>query len=81
MQFKHRSLIKRFARDQKGSVAIMAAVSISLLLFAAGGAVDYSRTFTAQTTKMQSASDAAALAASATDLTDGERKQIGPGSL
>ena len=69
------SLIKRFAAHQNGSIAIISALTLSAVLIVTGAAVDYGRTITVLS-KAQSASDAAALAAAATDLSDGERKTM-----
>ena len=59
---KLQGLVKRFGTCQKGTVAILYALSIVPILVAAGSAVDYARYF-ANTTELQAALDSAALAA------------------
>ncbi len=56
------SLIRRFSRDQRGNVAIIFGMSLALLLSAVGAGIDYSLA-TRMKAKLQSAADAAAVAA------------------
>ncbi len=68
-----KSLMKRFAADQKGTVAAMLAIAAVPLFIAAGAAIDFVR-LTAAQTHVQAALDASALAAaSMKDATDAER--------
>ena len=67
--------LKSFSTNSCGSVAIIAAIALSGMMIAAGIAVDYGNSITVRS-KMQSAADAAALAAAATQLTTGERKKL-----
>jgi Flp pilus assembly protein TadG len=70
-------LLKRFAKSQKGNVAIMFGLSLVPLVVAVGAAVDFVR-FTAVHTQMQAALDAGTLAAAvAKDKTDAQRITIG----
>ena len=78
MQIRSRlqGLMKRFGTCQKGSVAILYALSVVPVFVAAGSAIDYVRYF-ANTTELQAALDSAALAAaSAKDATNSQRIEI-----
>jgi Flp pilus assembly protein TadG len=71
-----KSLLKRFATDQKGSLTVMVGLTGIPLMVAAGVAIDYVRLNAAQT-HVQAALDAATLsAASARKATDDERIAI-----
>ena len=66
-------LVKRFGTCQRGTVAILYALSAVPVCVAAGSAIDYVRYF-AGTTELQSSLDSAALAAASTkDATNEER--------
>ncbi len=66
-------VLKRFAQDQKGTVAVMSGLVAIPLFLMAGTAIDFAR-FNGAQTHVQTALDAAALAgASGKDLTDAER--------
>jgi Flp pilus assembly protein TadG len=70
---KWQNLLRRFGASQKGSVAIMFALSAIPVLLAVGASVDFVR-YTALSTELQSALDAAALSAAAsTDSPDSQR--------
>jgi Flp pilus assembly protein TadG len=70
---KWQNLLRRFGASQKGSVAIMFALSAIPVLLAVGASVDFVR-YTALSTELQSALDAAALSAAAsTDTPDSQR--------
>jgi len=70
---KLEGLVKRFGTCQKGSIAVLYAISAVPIFVAAGSAVDYIR-YVAGTTELQAALDAAALAAASTpEATDEER--------
>ena len=70
---KAKSLLKRFAADQNGTIAVMAGLAAIPLMLAAGAAIDFARYHNAQT-EVQAALDAGALAgAAAKNVTDGER--------
>ena len=70
---KLEGLVKRFGTCQRGTVAILYALSAVPVCVAAGSAIDYVRYF-AGTTELQSSLDSAALAAASTkDATNEER--------
>jgi Flp pilus assembly protein TadG len=70
---KLQRFVKNFGSCQKGSIAVMYAVSAIPIFVAAGSAVDYIR-YLANVTELQAALDSAALAAAATpEATDAER--------
>ncbi len=70
---KLQRLVKNFCSCQKGSIAVMYAVSAIPIFVAAGSAVDYIR-YLANTTELQAALDSAALAAASTpEATDAQR--------
>lgn len=70
---KLEGLVKRFGTCQRGTVAILYALSAVPVFVAAGSAIDYVRYF-AGTTELQSSLDSAALAAASTkDATNEER--------
>jgi Flp pilus assembly protein TadG len=70
---KLQRFVKNFGASQKGSIAVMYAVSAIPIFVAAGSAVDYIR-YLANTTELQAALDSAALAAAATpEATDAQR--------
>jgi Flp pilus assembly protein TadG len=70
---KLQRFVKNFGASQKGSIAVMYAVSAIPIFVAAGSAVDYIR-YLANVTELQAALDSAALAAAATpEATDAER--------
>jgi Flp pilus assembly protein TadG len=70
---KLQRFVKNFGNCQKGSIAVMYAVSAIPIFVAAGSAVDYIR-YLANTTELQAALDSAALAAAATpEATDAQR--------
>ena len=70
---KLQRFVKNFGTCQKGSIAVMYAVSAIPIFVAAGSAVDYIR-YLANVTELQAALDSAALAAAATpEATDAER--------
>lgn len=70
---KLQRFVKNFGNCQKGSIAVMYAVSAIPIFVAAGSAVDYIR-YLANVTELQAALDSAALAAAATpEATDAER--------
>jgi Flp pilus assembly protein TadG len=74
---KFTSLLKRFAKSEKGNVAIMFGLSVVPLMAAAGVAIDFARFSTVQT-QLQGALDAGSLAAAlARNKSDGQRSQIG----
>jgi len=56
------SLIRRFSRDQRGNIALTFGASLVVLLMAVGSGIDYSMA-TRMKAKLQSAADAAAVAA------------------
>ncbi|NND49727.1 MAG: hypothetical protein HKN60_05695 [Rhizobiales bacterium] len=68
---KLRSRAAQFKKTD-GSVAIIAAVTISAVIMTAGIAVDYGQSVTMRS-KMQAAADAASLAAASTQLTNAQR--------
>lgn len=71
------NLVKSFARDQKGTIAVMYALSAVPLLLASGAAIDFVR-YNAARTHLQASLDAGALAAAATSIsgtTDADRKK------
>ena len=73
---KLQGLVKRFGTCQKGTVAILYALSAVPVLLAAGSGIDYVR-YLANTTQLQAALDSAALAAAAaTTATDEERVAV-----
>lgn len=55
-----KAIYNRFVADDRGSVMILFAVSLVVMLYAVGGAIDFTRAFRART-QMQAALDAAAL--------------------
>lgn len=59
---KFARLIRRFARDASGATAILFAVALPVLLMAVGGGIDYA-SLSLQKSRLQVASDAAAVAA------------------
>jgi Flp pilus assembly protein TadG len=70
---KLQRFVKNFGNCQKGSIAVMYAVSAIPIFVAAGSAVDYIR-YLANVTELQAALDSAALAAAATpEATDAQR--------
>ena len=70
------TLTKKFLKDTSGNLAIMAAAAILPLIFSVGMAVDYSRMSHARSS-LQSAADAAALAAAVqTSLPEAKRKKV-----
>jgi Flp pilus assembly protein TadG len=70
---KLQRFVKNFGASQKGSIAVMYAVSAIPIFVAAGSAVDYIR-YLANVTELQAALDSAALAAAATpEATDAVR--------
>jgi Flp pilus assembly protein TadG len=70
---KLQRFVKNFGACQKGSIAILYAMSAIPVFVAAGSAIDYVRYFN-NTTELQAALDSAALAAAATpEATDTER--------
>ena len=70
---KLQRFVKNFGACQKGSIAVIYAVSAIPIFVAAGSAIDYIR-YLANTTELQAALDSAALAAAATpEATDAER--------
>jgi Flp pilus assembly protein TadG len=68
---------RRFAADQGGAVAIMFAFALLPLMLAVGAGVDYSRVSQAQA-DLQSAADAAALAAGRVVLESRDRDASQP---
>jgi Flp pilus assembly protein TadG len=73
---KLQGLVKRFGTSQKGSIAVFFAISAVPLFLAAGTAIDYVRYFN-DTTQLQAALDAAALAAASTrEATDAQRLDL-----
>lgn len=78
MQFRSKlqGLVKRFGTCQKGTVAILYALSAVPVMLAVGSGIDYVR-YLANTTQLQAALDSAALAAAAaTEATDQDRVAI-----
>jgi Flp pilus assembly protein TadG len=70
---KLQRFVKNFGRCQKGSIAVIYAVSAIPIFVAAGSAIDYIR-YLANTTELQAALDSAALAAAASpEATDAQR--------
>jgi Flp pilus assembly protein TadG len=70
---KVQRFVKNFGSCQKGSIAVMYAVSAIPIFVAAGSAIDYIR-YLANVTELQAALDSAALAAAATpEATDAQR--------
>jgi len=70
---KLQRFVKNFGSCQKGSIAVMYAVSAIPIFVAAGSAIDYIR-YLANVTELQAALDSAALAAAATpEATDAQR--------
>ncbi len=70
---KLQRFVKNFGASQKGSIAVMYAVSAIPIFVAAGSAIDYVR-YLANTTELQAALDSAALAAAATpEASDAQR--------
>src|SRR5436190_2696657 len=70
---KMQRFVKNFGASQKGSIAVIYAVSAIPIFVAAGSAVDYIR-YLANVTELQAALDSAALAAAATpEATDAQR--------
>lgn len=70
---KLQRFVKNFGASQKGSIAVMYAVSAIPIFVAAGSAIDYIR-YLANVTELQAALDSAALAAAATpEATDAQR--------
>jgi Flp pilus assembly protein TadG len=70
---KLQRFVKNFSSCQKGSIAVMYAVSAIPIFVAAGSAIDYIR-YLANVTELQAALDSAALAAAATpEATDAQR--------
>ncbi|MDP1701011.1 MAG: VWA domain-containing protein [Aestuariivirga sp.] len=70
---KLQRFVKNFGASQKGSIAVMYAVSAIPIFIAAGSAVDYIR-YLANVTELQAALDSAALAAASTpEATDAVR--------
>lgn len=67
--------MRTYLDDQRGAVALIFALMFSTIVFAAGMALDYSRSRDA-VTKMQTALDAAVLAASASAIADDQRQGI-----
>jgi Flp pilus assembly protein TadG len=68
-----KNICKRFANDQKGTVAVLSALVAIPLFLATGAAVDFAR-FNGAQTHVQTALDAAALAgATGKDLSDAQR--------
>lgn len=66
-------MLKRFIADQKGTTAVMFALSIVPMLLAGGAAIDYLR-YTQSVTHLQAALDSGALAAAAAStLSNGDR--------
>ena len=73
---KLQRFIKNFGASQKGSIAVMYAISAIPICIAAGSAVDYIR-YLANVTELQAALDSAALAAASTpEATDAERLDL-----
>jgi Flp pilus assembly protein TadG len=68
-------LSRRFRHNQSGNIAILFCFSLTLLCFAAGAAVDYSRASNSRTA-LQSAVDAAILVAGKDALTSGQRASV-----
>ncbi len=64
LQSKLQNLVKRFAANQKGTVAVLLAVSIVPLFIVAGAGLDYAR-YLGVKTQLQAALDTAALSAAA----------------
>lgn len=62
---KHLPLIRRFIKEEKGAVAVLAAVMVTALVGLAGAAVDLGMLYSTHG-ELQNAADAAALAAAAT---------------
>ncbi|MCB1318305.1 MAG: hypothetical protein KDK27_20200, partial [Leptospiraceae bacterium] len=56
--------IRSFANNEKGSIAVLSAITLAVIVGVAGLAVDYGRSVSAKSA-LQSAADAAALKASA----------------
>ena len=72
-----KNLLRRFAKSRRGGVAIIFGLSLIPLVGFVGISVDYARSFGVRN-EMQGALDAAALAtASATNLTQDERVELG----
>jgi Flp pilus assembly protein TadG len=70
---KLQRFVKNFGASQKGSIAVMYAVSAIPIFVAAGSAIDYIR-YLANVTELQAALDSAALAAASTpEASDAER--------
>jgi Flp pilus assembly protein TadG len=70
---KLQRFVKNFGNCQKGSIAVLYAISAIPVCIAAGSAVDYIR-YLANVTELQAALDSAALAAAATpEATDAQR--------
>ena len=70
---KLQRFVKKFGACQKGSIAVMYAVSAIPIFVAAGSAIDYIR-YLANVTELQAALDSAALAAASTpEASDAER--------
>jgi Flp pilus assembly protein TadG len=70
---KLQRFVKNFGASQKGSIAVMYAVSAIPVFVAAGSAIDYIR-YLANVTELQAALDSAALAAASTqEASDAER--------
>ncbi len=70
-------MFKKFRSDERGAIAIIFAVALIPLILAAGISIDYGRSVIAKN-KMQSALDAAVLAAGSADIeNDDERKKMG----
>ncbi len=71
-----KKLLSRFSADQKGTIAVMAALAAVPIMLATGAAVDFVR-FNAAQTHVQAALDAATLTgASAKKVTDAKRAEI-----
>ncbi len=71
-----KKLLSRFSVDQKGTIAVMAALAAVPIMLATGAAVDFVR-FNAAQTHVQAALDAATLTgASAKKVTDAKRAEI-----
>lgn len=72
--------LQSFRRNQKGTTAILFALSIVPMLIAAGAAVDYAR-YNSAATRLQAALDAASLAAAVSTQADAARIRLGTKSF
>jgi Flp pilus assembly protein TadG len=81
MKQERQMTLKTFARNQKGTMALMFGLTAVPLVLAAGAAIDYAR-YNAAQTQVQAALDAAALAAaSVSNATDAERVKVATASF